>query len=108
MKKTIICYPEHEDKMIALMDKIGFTETSRYMTGGQTSAIQSVITFEGLAVNYHENDYVVVKANEHYNHYYSLRVPDGNYLRTDEEFKVYHDKKSIKVEIRSFANTPHP
>lgn len=102
MKKTISVDLTKEDYIIALMDKLGFVEESRHISGGDQEKI--ILTFKGRGTDYHENDYIKDQSSpEGYSVFYSLRVPHGYYTNSEEKFKEVHDKSNKTCfEIHSF------
>lgn len=105
IKKTVSVSLGKEAYIIALMNKIGFTEEERKTTGGYMSEERIQITFGGYDNDYHENDYIKVEPDSKgYSFFYSLRVPDGYYTDNEETFKDFHDKvKLSSFEIFSFG-----
>lgn len=103
IKKTTSCDLGREVYIIALMNKLGFKEVERHITGGLHSSERIIITFEGLDSDYHENDYVKRHSgNGDFYYYYSLKVPDGYYTDTFSIFKSVHDKCISDIEVLSF------
>ena len=105
IKKTISSELGFENYIILLMNKIGFKEVDRYVTGGQMSSEKVVITFEGFDSDYKENDYIKmpVGVNGYFN-FYSLREPNGYHTNTVEKFKEVHYKSASNIEICSFES----
>jgi len=105
IKKTVSVRLGLEDYTIALMNKNGWKEIERSVTGGQMSEERLQITFEGYDTDYQENDYIKVVANQNegYFHFYSLRRVDGYYTNSLEIFEKYHNEAKTNFEIRSFG-----
>lgn len=104
MKRTIIVTPDSmQHKAIdALMAEIGYQEIERFVTGGLHSAIQYIITYQGLDADYNEDSFVFIPQNDTYGHYFSLSFT-GGYFTNDIAIFIDEIKKSKhKIELQKF------
>lgn len=94
--KTLFIHINNVNYIIALMNKLNWHEVKRKYKNRRVQ-----ITFCGRESDYHENDYVKITGIGGY-YFYSLRIIDGYFAKTIEEFKEQHDKTNLEIEIFSF------
>jgi len=88
------------------MKSMFFVEIDRFATGGLHSIEGLIITFEGKESDYSEDRYVEIPyGTKGSSHYYSILVSSGSLFNNLEDFKQYHNSKSIgKFEVKRLTS----
>lgn len=107
LKKTTIAVSlENVEKLEFLMSKIKFIENSRVATGGMMSTPCLLIEFQGAKETYHENGYIVEKAESQWGNdtYFTIKNPEGLRFKTLEDFKEHLKNEKVDFEYNELTN----